>query len=112
MSSSPPNAPVDTRSAEDIVRQSQVSQSPNGICYAAAGENAIDAADLERLVAAVPSNIAASLAKKAYYFVPLAIGEGESTLVSERYNVALSDRAVCHRNLNLGDSQCIFISTR
>jgi hypothetical protein len=26
--------------------------------------------------------------------------------------VALSDRAVCHRNLNLGDSQCVFISSR
>jgi hypothetical protein len=26
--------------------------------------------------------------------------------------VALSDNAVCHRNLDLGDSQCVFISTR
>jgi len=26
--------------------------------------------------------------------------------------VLLSDNAVCHRNLNLGDSQCVFISTR
>jgi len=26
--------------------------------------------------------------------------------------VALSDNAVCHRNLTLGDSQCVFISTR
>jgi hypothetical protein len=112
MSTSPSNAPAGTRSAEEIVRQSQVAQSPNGICYAAAGENAIDSADLERLIAAVPRNIAGSLDRKAYYFVPLAIGEGESTLISERYDVALSDRAVCHRNLNLGDSQCVFISTR
>jgi hypothetical protein len=112
MSTSPSNAPAGTRSAEDIVRQTQVAQSPNGICYAAAGENAIDSADLERLIAAVPRNIAGSLDRKAYYFVPLAIGEGESTLISERYDVALSDRAVCHRNLNLGDSQCVFISTR
>ncbi|MCU1309138.1 MAG: hypothetical protein JWO20_263 [Candidatus Angelobacter sp.] len=112
MSTSPSNAPAGTRSAEDIVRQTQVAQSPNGICYAASGENAIDASDLERLIAAVPHNIAGSLERKAYYFVPLAIGEGESTLISERYDVALSDRAVCHRNLNLGDSQCVFISTR
>ncbi|MCU1283849.1 MAG: hypothetical protein JWO13_199 [Acidobacteriales bacterium] len=112
MSSSPSNAPAETRSAEDIIRNSQVAQSPNGICYAASGETAMDTADLERLIAAVPRNIAASLDRKAYYFVPLAIGEGESTLVSERYDVALSDRAVCHRNLTLGDSQCVFISTR
>ena len=26
--------------------------------------------------------------------------------------LALSDNAVCHRNLELGDSQCVFISTR
>jgi len=26
--------------------------------------------------------------------------------------VALSDNAVCHRNLELGDSHCVFISTR
>jgi len=26
--------------------------------------------------------------------------------------VALSDNAVCHRNLNVGDAQCVFISTR
>ena len=112
MSSSSSNAPAETRSAEDIIRNSQVSQSPNGICYAAAGETAMDTADLERLIVAVPRSIAASLDRKAYYFVPLAIGEGESTLVSERYDVALSDRAVCHRNLTLGDSQCVFISTR
>src|SRR4051812_30287728 len=112
MSSSPSNAPAETRSAEDIIRNSQVAQSPNGICYAAAGETAMDTADLDRLIAAVPRNIAASLDRKAYYFVPLAIGEGESTLISERYDVSLSDRAVCHRNLTLGDSQCVFISTR
>jgi hypothetical protein len=112
MSTSPSNATALTRSAEEIVRQSQVSQAPNGICYSAAGENAMDPADLERLIAAVPRGIAASLNRKAYYFVPLAIGEGDSTLISERYDVGLSDRAVCHRSLTMGDTQCIFISTR
>ena len=33
-------------------------------------------------------------------------------MIADRYDVALSDNAVCHRNLNLGDSQCVFISTR
>src|SRR5262249_44455388 len=47
-----------------------------------------------------------------YYFVPLTISHGDETLIADRYDVALSDNAVCHRNLNLGDSQCVFISTR
>jgi hypothetical protein len=101
-----------TRNATDIVRQSPVSMAANGIRYAAAGENAISAADLDRMVAAVPKSVAAALTKKAYYFVPLAVGEGDDTLIAEHYDVALSDRAVCHRNLNLANSQCVFISTR
>lgn len=101
-----------TRKAAEIVQQSPVAQAANGIRYAAAGENAISVADLDRLVAAVPKSIAGALAKKAYYFVPLAVGEGDDTLIAERYDVALSDRAVCHRNLSLGNSQCVFISTR
>jgi hypothetical protein len=33
-------------------------------------------------------------------------------VIADRYDVALSDNAVCHRNLDLGGSQCVFISTR
>src|SRR5262249_45791675 len=47
-----------------------------------------------------------------YYFVPLTISHGDETLIADRYDVALSDNAVCHRNFELGDSQCVFISTR
>ena len=101
-----------TRSAEEIVRASTIAQAANGVRYSSAGETAIDGADLERLVNAVPRNVAGALSRKAYYFVPLTIGEGESTLVSEGYDVGLSDRAVCHRNLSMGDTQCCFISTR
>ena len=101
-----------TRNAADVVRQAAVSQAANGVCYASAGETAISAADLERLVAAVPKSIAGALNKKAYYFVPLAVGQGDETLIAEHYDVALSDQAVCHRNLTLGNSQCVFISTR
>ena len=89
-----------------------VSQAPNGVCYATLGETALAAADLERIVAAVPRPIAAALDRKAYYFVPLTVGQGEETLIADRYDVALSDQAVCHRNLTLGDAQCVFISTR
>src|SRR5437868_14706492 len=101
-----------TRSAAEVVRQSPVSQAADGVCYASAGETAISAADLDRLVAGVPKAIAAALTKKAYYFVPLAVGQGDETLVAEQYDVALSDQAACHRNVSLGNSQCVFLSTR
>ncbi len=63
-------------------------------------------------MAAVPDTAAAALRRKAYYFVPLTVNQGDETVIADRYDVALSDNAVCHRNLDLGDSQCVFISTR
>jgi hypothetical protein len=105
-------APAITRSPADVVRSTPVSQAANGVCYTSAGEISVSALDLERMVAAVPVKIASALKRKAYYFVPLTVSQGEDTLIADRYDVALSDNAVCHRNLNLGDSQCVFISTR
>ena len=105
-------APAITRNPAEIVRQTPVSQAPNGVCYASSGEIAVNSFDLERMVAAVPARIATALERKAYYFVPLTVSHGDETLIADRYDVALSDNAVCHRNLNLGDSQCVFISTR
>src|SRR6202043_1665115 len=105
-------APAITRSPADVVRMTPVSQAANGVCYAVAGENSVGAVDLERMIAAVPIKIASALKRKAYYFVPLTVSQGEETVIADRYDVALSDNAVCHRNLNLGDSQCVFISTR
>src|SRR5580700_9187772 len=105
-------APPITRSPAEVVRLTPVSQAMNGICYASAGEIAVNSFDLERMVAAVPTKVAAALERKAYYFVPLTVSQGEETVIADRYDVALSDNAVCHRNLNLGDSQCVFISTR
>ena len=101
-----------TRSPAEIVQLSPVSQAPNGICYARTGEVTIAENDLDRMIAAVPALIAASLTRKAYYFVPLTINQGDDTLIADRYDVVLSDNAVCHRNLNIGDAQCVFISTR
>src|SRR3981081_3629631 len=105
-------APAITRSPADGVRQTPVSQAANGICYAVAGETAVNSFDLERMVAAVPTKVAAALERKAYYFVPLTVSQGDETVIADRYDVALSDSAVCHRNLELGGSQCVFISTR
>jgi hypothetical protein len=101
-----------TRSPAEIVQSHPVTQAPNGICYARAGEVAIAENDLERLVAAVPQSAAAALVRKAYYFVPLTVSQGDDTVIADRYDVVLSENAVCHRNLNLGDAQCVFISTR
>src|SRR5438128_2768911 len=105
-------APAITHPPAEVVRHTPVSQAPNGICYAVAGEVSVREADLDRMVAAVPKSIAAALERKAYYFVPLTVNQGEDTVIADRYDVSLSDNAVCHRNLDLGDSQCVFISTR
>jgi len=105
-------APAFTRSPDEVVRQSPVSQAPNGICYAVVGEVTVAGSDLERMVTAVPDSAAAALQRKAYYFVPLTVNHGDETVIADRYDVALSDNAVCHRNIDLGDSQCVFISTR
>ena len=105
-------SPAITHTPAEIVRISPVSQAANGICYARSGEITIAENDLERMVAAVPVAIAAALKRKAYYFVPLTVNQGDETVIADRYDVALSDNAVCHRNLNLGDAQCVFISTR
>lgn len=95
-----------------MVRETPVSQAPNGICYAVSGDLSLPPAELERMVAAVPASIAGALERKAYYFVPLTVNQGDATVIADRYDVALSDSAVCHRNLELGGSQCVFISTR
>jgi len=101
-----------TRPPAEVVRQSPVSQAANGICYATSGEITVSNGELEKMVAAVPNAVAGALDRKAYYFVPLTVNQGDDTVIADRYDVALSDNAVCHRNLNLGDSQCVFISTR
>jgi hypothetical protein len=101
-----------TRPASEVIRQAQVSQAPNGICFTSIGQISLSPAELERMVAAVPRAIAAALDRKAYYFVPLTVTQGDDTLIADRYDVALSDQAVCHRNFGVGDAQCVFISTR
>ena len=42
-------APAITRSPADVVRATPVSQAPNGVCYASAGEIAVNSFDLERM---------------------------------------------------------------
>jgi len=101
-----------TRTPAEVVRLTPVTQAANGICYSVMGEVTAGIADLERMIDAVPRTIAAALNRKAYYFVPLTLNLGDETMIADRYDVQLSDSAVCHRNQTLGDSQCVFISTR
>jgi hypothetical protein len=103
---------VVTRTPAEVVRMAPVTQAVNGICYSAMGEATAGTSDLERMVNTVPLAIAAALNRKAYYFVPLTLNMGDETMIADRYDVQLSDSAVCHRNQTLGDSQCVFISTR
>ena len=101
-----------TLAPAEAIRRAPVSQAPNGVCYAYMGEITLSSSDFERMVAAVPVAVAAALQRKAYYFVPLTVIQNEEVVIAERYDVSLSDSAVCHRNLTLGDAQCVFISTR
>jgi hypothetical protein len=101
--------------AVQVARETTVQRAPNGIAYAAYGDNSLEGADLERMVQAVPSAIAAALGRKAYYFVPLALSEGrsgDSTLIAPAYTTELGDQAICHRNVNLENADGVFISTR
>jgi hypothetical protein len=101
--------------AVQVARETLVRHAPNGIAYGAFGDNSLEGQDLERLVQAVPAAIASALARKAYYFVPLAISEGragDATLVAPAYTTELGDRATCHRNVTLDNSEGVFISTR
>lgn len=101
-----------THTPAEVVRLAPVSQAQNGICYASTGQLTVPSLEIERMVNAVPNAIARALNRKAYYFVPLTLGQGEDTLVADRYDVTLSDQATCHRNFKVGDSECVFISTR
>jgi len=105
-------ASATTHTPSEILRLAPVQQAANGICYASTGQINLPSADLERMVAAVPTLIAAALARKAFYFVPLAVAQDEQVVIADRYDVALSDQAVCHRSLTIGDAECVFISTR
>lgn len=100
------------RTAQEIIKDARITQAPNGVCYTTVGEVMLPSNDLERIVGAVPRAIAAALERKAFYFVPLTIGEGEKTLIAERFDGPPPEGAICHRNIDSGDAQCVFISTR
>jgi hypothetical protein len=105
-------AQIELLPAQKVAQAVQVLQAQNGVCYAQYGDTHLTAQELERIVQAVPNSIAMALKKRAYYFVPLTISENDETLVAPEYTIDFSDRAICHRNVQFGGSECIFISTR
>jgi hypothetical protein len=98
--------------AEKVAAQVTLLKAANGIRYVSWGETHLADADLERLVAAVPATLSAALARHAYFFVPLALGDTGETTVAPGYTIELGDRAVCHRNATCGDTEAVFLSTR
>ena len=112
--------------ATQVAHEAVMQRAPNGVRYAAFGDTNISASDLARMVQAVPATIAGALARKAYYFVPLAMSNSrieahaenrpdldpEATMIAAAYTSALGDQAICHRNVTLADHDGIFISTR
>jgi hypothetical protein len=101
--------------AAQVIREAAVRQAPNGVHYASFGDNTLDDKDLERMVQAVPLTIAGALMRKTYYFVPLALSESrgsEATVVAPAYTAEIADQAICHRNVTVGETEGVFISTR
>jgi hypothetical protein len=101
--------------AAQVVSDAAVRRAPNGVNFATFGDNNLSDTDLERMVQAVPLGIAGALARKTYYFVPLALSESrgsETTVVSPGYSPEIADQAICHRNYSAGEVDGVFISTR
>ena len=112
--------------ATEVAKAAELRRSANGIRYSAFGNTALDDRDLVRMVQAVPAAIAAAVAAKSYYFVPLALAErrageiaghrggGEGTMISPEYSTELADLSICHRNVTLGGAagEGVFISSR
>jgi hypothetical protein len=114
--------------ATQVAREADLRQAANGIRFAVFGDAGLDDVELARMVQAVPSSVAAALARKSYYFVPLALAESrageaaghrkgnEVTMISPEYTAELADLAICHRNVALGageeGGEGVFISSR
>lgn len=105
-------AQIELLTAAEVAQQVSVQQSPNGIYFATYGETHVPDAELAGIVGAIPTAIAAALAKHAYYFVPLTLADEEEAMIAPRYSVDLGDRAICHRNVDFKGAEATFISTR
>jgi len=105
-------AQIELWHAEKVATQSEVRVAANGLRYAAWGDTRVSESELEHLVSAVPAALTEALRQRAYYFVPLAISDGNEVMLAPGYTVELGDRAVCHRNAAFGSTEAVFLSTR
>ncbi len=112
----------------EAAQQATATTAPNGVRYASLGK--LDSTnssptELARLVGAVPKSLAAGLAQHVYLFVPLALsgarmdgaesgpfGEADRTLIATQYDAALAEKAICHRNAQVGGTEYVFLSSR
>ncbi len=98
--------------ADKVAANALNARALNGIHYGSWGETRVSASELDRLVNAVPRTLAPALEKRCYFFVPLVIAEDEHPIVAPNYTVDLGDRAICHRNVQVGLTEAVFLSTR
>ncbi|MES2219472.1 MAG: hypothetical protein V4587_00720 [Acidobacteriota bacterium] len=120
-------AQIEVKPAMEVARAVPTIQGSNGIHYASFGETQLAAADLQRMVEAVPTGIAGALQRKRYYFVPLTLSEpldaelnepaffeidSSKLMIAADFSTELSDMAICHRNAKVDGADCIFISTQ
>jgi hypothetical protein len=98
--------------ADKVAATVPVCTAAQEVHFAAWGETRVSQPELEKLVGAVPRTLAPAIEKRCYYFVPLVIVEENGVVVSPGYTVDLGDRAICHRNVTLGQVEGVFLSTR
>jgi hypothetical protein len=98
--------------AREVARQVSLLFAGNGLRYGTWGATEVQPDTLAHIVGAVPPAVAEALARRAYYFVPLAIGETDDVEVAPDYTAELGDRAICHRNLEAWGRPSTFISAR
>jgi hypothetical protein len=103
--------------AIDVARKLEMRRAANGVTFAVFGACGLSSSELEHLVQTIPKLMAEALLLKQYIFVPLAMSAGRrggdaETMIAPDYTVELADDAICHRNVNLGAKDGVFLSTR
>ncbi len=101
--------------AGEAVEATTLARGRNTLRYGVFGELETTGDTLQRIVEAVPREIAAIISANAFVFVPLALGEtpnARDTEIARIHTPDLADRAICHRTLSIGGSTYTFISTR
>ncbi len=119
---------TDLLTPEEAVSRATTATAANGVRYATLGR--LDTpnttpAEIARMVGAVPAPLAGVLNKHVYVFVPLALSaarlEGDEstpfsitdrTLIAPEFHASLVDKAICHRNAPVADTEYVFLSSR